>query len=202
MKKIKSNWFYIKNFKMNSLFWRTFIIIVLLLIVPFVSLSVVFYSKTFKTMRDEISTENSSLLSSASSIIDDTLIECDTMSSYMASNESVQLYMLNGKNTDSFSALVRLSKTLPIIYKYIDSIYIYSESFDSVLSNGMSLPSDEFADMNWLDGYKSINNQTDKNQYCEYGTHTDYSIQCCLCHQFTKAVLYICCNACQDKILI
>lgn len=159
MKKIKSNWFYIKNFKMNSLFWRTFIIIVLLLIVPFVSLSVVFYSKTFKTMRDEISTENSSLLSSASSIIDDTLIECDTMSSYMASNESVQLYMLNGKNTDSFSALVRLSKTLPIIYKYIDSIYIYSESFDSVLSNGMSLPSDEFADMNWLDGYKSINNQ-------------------------------------------
>lgn len=159
MKKIKSNWFYIKNFKMNSLFWRTFIIIALLLILPFVSLSIVFYSRTFKTMRNEISAENSSMLSSAGSIIDDTLIECDTMSSYIASNESSQLFMLNGRSSDSFLSLLKLAKTLPIIYKYIDSIYIYSDNSESVLCDEVSTPADEFADMNWLDGYKSINSQ-------------------------------------------
>ena len=157
MKKIKNNWFYIKNFRMNSLFWRTFIIVSLLLIMPFVSLSIVFYSKTFKTMRNEIAAENSSMLNSAVNIIDDTLIECDTMSNYIASNESAQLFMLNGNNSDSFSALARLAKTLPIIYKYIDSIYIYSESLGSVISNEISTPADSFVDMNWLDGYKVIN---------------------------------------------
>ena len=156
MKRIKNNWFYIKNFKMNRLFWRTFIIISLLLIVPFVSLSAIFYSTTFKTMRNEIAAENSSMLNSAVNIIDDTLIECDTMSSYIAINESAQLFMLNGNNSDSFSSLTRLAKTLPIIYKYIDSIYIYSERLDSVITNEISTSSDSFDDMNWLEGYKSI----------------------------------------------
>ena len=159
MKKIKSNWSYIHNFSMNSLFWRTFIIISLLLIVPFVSLSVIFNSKTFKNMRNEISAENASALSSAANILDDTLIECDTMSTYIAGNESTQLFALNGYTRDAFFDILRLAKTLPIIYKYIDSIYIYSERLGVVMSNEISSPADEFSDMGWLENYGTVSNQ-------------------------------------------
>lgn len=159
MEKFKSNWSYIRNFSLNSLFWRTFIIISLLLIVPFVSLSIIFNSKTFKNMRNEISAENASTLSSAANIVDDTLIECDTMSTYIAGNESTQLFALNGYTRDAFSDMVRLAKTLPIIYKYIDSIYIYSERLGVVVSNENKFGADEFSDMGWLENYKSVANQ-------------------------------------------
>ena len=159
MEKFKSNWSYIRNFSLNSLFWRTFIIISLLLIVPFVSLSIIFNSKTFKNMRNEISAENASTLSSAANIVDDTLIECDTMSTYIAGNESTQLFALNGYTRDAFSDMVRLAKTLPIIYKYIDSIYIYSERLGVVVSNENKFGADDFSDMGWLENYKSVANQ-------------------------------------------
>ena len=110
-------------------------------------------------MRNEISAENASTLSSAANIVDDTLIECDTMSTYIAGNESTQLFALNGYTRDAFSDMVRLAKTLPIIYKYIDSIYIYSERLGVVVSNENKFGADEFSDMGWLENYKSVANQ-------------------------------------------
>ena len=157
MKKLKSNLKY--HFSKSSLFWRTFIIISLLLIVPFVSMSIIFTSNTLKNMRNEISSENASALKSAANILDDTLIECDTMSTYIAGNESTQLFALNGYTRDSFFDMVRLAKTLPITYKYIDSIYIYSERTDIIMSNEAFLYTDEFSDMGWLDDYQNVVNQ-------------------------------------------
>lgn len=156
---IKKNWNYIKNFKMNSLFWRTFIVMSLLLIVPFVSLSIIFYARQFNTMRNEITSENAVLLSSAGSIVDDTLNECDMMSSYIATNENAQLFTLNGIDTEAFTSLINLANTLPIIYQYIDSIYVYAEDFDCVYVNGIRNPTSSITDNNWLSDYRKISNQ-------------------------------------------
>lgn len=156
---IKKNWNYIKNFKMNSLFWRTFIVMSLLLIVPFVSLSIIFYARQFNTMRNEITSENAVLLSSAGSIVDDTLNECDMMSSYIATNENAQLFTLNGIDTEAFTSLINLANTLPIIYQYIDSIYVYAEDIDCVYVNGIRNPTSSITDNNWLSDYRKISNQ-------------------------------------------
>ncbi len=156
---IKKNWNYIKNFKMNSLFWRTFIVMSLLLIVPFVSLSIIFYARQFNTMRNEITSENAVLLSSAGNIVDDTLNECDMMSSYIATNENAQLFTLNGIDTEAFTSLINLANTLPIIYQYIDSIYVYAEDFDCVYVNGIRNPTSSITDNNWLSDYRKISNQ-------------------------------------------
>lgn len=156
---IKKNWNYIKNFKMNSLFWRTFIVMSLLLIVPFVSLSIIFYARQFNTMRNEITSENAVLLSSAGSIVDDTLNECDMMSSYIATNENAQLFTLNGIDTEAFTSLINLANTLPIIHQYIDSIYVYAEDIDCVYVNGIRNPTSSITDNNWLSDYRKISNQ-------------------------------------------
>ena len=81
------------------------------------------------------------------------------MSTYIAGNESTQLFALNGYTRDAFSDILRLAKTLPIIYKYIDSIYIYSERLGVVMSNEIRSPADEFSDMGWLENYGTVSNQ-------------------------------------------
>lgn len=159
MKRIKNSWLYIKHFKMNSIFLRTFLLIAVLIIVPFLILSIMFYSNTIRNLREEITLENSSILDSSVNIIDRTLTECDMMSSSIANNESAQMFMINNINTDSFRSLAQLAKTLPIVYKYIDSVYIYSDLYNSVIMDENPIPLDEFSDSGWLDGYKSVNSQ-------------------------------------------
>lgn len=158
-KRIKKNWPYIKKFRFDSLFWRSFIIVSLLLIVPFVSLSIIFYSRQFGSMLNEIMTENNVLLHSAQDIVDDSLTECDSMSSYIATAESTQLYTINGTVTDSFSVMAELTRSLPIIYHYIDSVYIYAEHFNSIHTSGSVIPLEQLKDNNWLSSYNEINNQ-------------------------------------------
>lgn len=158
-KKIKKNWPYIRKFRLDSLFWRSFLIVSILLIVPFVSLSVVFYSKQFGSMLNEIMNENNVLLSSAKDIVDDSLIECDSMSSYIATAESTQLYTINGTVTDSFSVMAELTRSLPVIYHYIDSVYIYSEKFNSIHTSGSIIPLSQLNDNSWLSSYDEISNQ-------------------------------------------
>ena len=136
LKKIKNTWPYIKKFRLDSLFWRSFIIVSLLLIIPFVSLSIVFYSKQFGNMRNEIMNENLLILNSAKEIVDDSLTECDSLSSYIATNESTQLYTINGIASDSFSVIAGLARSLPVIYQYIDSVYIYAENIGVVQTAG------------------------------------------------------------------
>ena len=133
MNKIKNIWFNIRHFKFNSIFLRTFLFITALTVIPFIVLSIMFYSNTLKNIREEIALENSYIFDNSVNIIDRTLMEVDTLSSSLASNESTQLYTINNVSTDSFKTISRLAKTLPIIYRYIDSIYIYSEPTDTVI---------------------------------------------------------------------
>ena len=155
----KDNWFYIKNFKMNSLFWRTFLIISLLLVVPFTSLGVVFYANTYNTLKDEIVLENSSMLDGTKNVIENTLNECDMMSSYIAINDSMQGFMLGTQTSESFRDLTKLATTIPLIYKYIDSVYIYSEINDSVFVGEKNMPMNELSDTGWIDGYKELDSR-------------------------------------------
>lgn len=160
MNRLRDNWSYIKHFKMNSIFLRTFLFISLLTIVPFLILSIMFYTTSFKNVREEITLENSSILDSSVSIIDRTLMECDMMSSSLASNESTQLFTINNTSTDSFKTVTGLAKTLPMIYTYIDSVYIYSEPASSIIVSENIQPVSDYTDTDWLDSYKKVNSPT------------------------------------------
>lgn len=160
MNKLRDNWSYIKHFKMNSIFLRTFLLIALLTIVPFLILSIMFYATNFRNVREEITLENSSILDSSVNIIDRTLMECDMMSSSLASNESTQLFTINNVSTDSFKTVTGLAKTLPMIYTYIDSIYIYSEPTDSIIVSENIQPVSDYADTDWLDDYDKVTSPT------------------------------------------
>lgn len=156
MNKIKNIWFNIRHFKFNSIFLRTFLFITALTVIPFIVLSIMFYSNTLKNIREEITLENSYIFDNSVNIIDRTLMEVDTLSSSLASNESTQLYTINNVSTDSFKTISRLSKTLPIIYRYIDSIYIYSEQTDTVIMDNNSIPLSDLSDTDWINAYRAV----------------------------------------------
>lgn len=115
-----------------------------------------FYSNTLKNIREEITLENSYMFDNSVNIIDRTLMEVDTLSSSLASNESTQLYTINNVSTDSFKTISRLAKTLPIIYRYIDSIYIYSEQTDTVIMDNNSIPLSDLSDTDWINAYRAV----------------------------------------------
>lgn len=156
MNKIKNIWFNIRHFKFNSIFLRTFLFITALTVIPFIVLSIMFYSNTLKNIREEITLENSYMFDNSVNIIDRTLMEVDTLSSSLASNESTQLYTINNVSTDSFKTISRLAKTLPIIYRYIDSIYIYSEPTDTVIMDNNSIPLSDLSDTDWINAYRAV----------------------------------------------
>ena len=156
MNKIKNIWFNIRYFKFNSIFLRTFLFITTLTVIPFIVLSIMFYSNTLKNIREEITLENSYIFDNSVNIIDRTLMEVDTLSSSLASNESTQLYTINNVSTDSFKTISRLAKTLPIIYRYIDSIYIYSEPTDTVIMDNNSIPLSDLSDTDWISAYHAV----------------------------------------------
>ena len=156
MNKIKYIWFNIRHFKFNSIFLRTFLFITALTVIPFIVLSIMFYSNTLKNIREEITLENSYIFDNSVNIIDRTLMEVDTLSSSLASNESTQLYTINNVSTDSFKTISRLAKTLPIIYRYIDSIYIYSEQTDTVIMDNNSIPLSDLSDTDWINAYRAV----------------------------------------------
>ena len=156
MNKIKNIWFNIRHFKFNSIFLRTFLFITALTVIPFIVLSIMFYSNTLKNIREEIALENSYIFDNSVNIIDRTLMEVDTLSSSLASNESTQLYTINNVSTDSFKTISRLAKTLPIIYRYIDSIYIYSEPTDTVIMDNNSIPLSDLSDTDWISAYRAV----------------------------------------------
>lgn len=156
MNKIKNIWFNIRHFKFNSIFLRTFLFITALTVIPFIVLSIMFYSNTLKNIREEIALENSYIFDNSVNIIDRTLMEVDTLSSSLASNESTQLYTINNVSTDSFKTISRLAKTLPIIYRYIDSIYIYSEPTDTVIMDNNSIPLSDLSNTDWISAYHAV----------------------------------------------
>lgn len=156
MNKIKNIWFNIRHFKFNSIFLRTFLFITVLTVIPFIVLSIMFYSNTLKNIREEITLENSYIFDNSVNIIDRTLMEVDTLTSFLASNESTQLYTINNVSTDSFKTISRLAKTLPIIYRYIDSIYIYSEQTDTVIMDNNSIPLSDLSDTDWINAYRAV----------------------------------------------
>lgn len=156
MNKIKNIWFNIRHFKFNSIFLRTFLFITALTVIPFIVLSIMFYSNTLKNIREEITLENSYIFDNSVNIIDQTLMEVDTLTSSLASNESTQLYTINNVSTDSFKTISRLAKTLPIIYRYIDSIYIYSEPTDTVIKDNNSIPLSDLSDTDWINAYRAV----------------------------------------------
>ncbi|BCJ93870.1 sensor histidine kinase YesM [Anaerocolumna cellulosilytica] len=160
MKKKNNIWSYIKNYKFNSMFIRTFLLVFIMFSIPFFLLNDLYYRDVERIAKDEIIMENNSLLYGVRDISDTILSDCDMLCTYISYNDNVQMFMVNDWFTDlnskSMKEFTQLVKAIPLIYKYIDSIYVYSEYNNSVYIGERKSPLKELKDISWLEEYNKL----------------------------------------------
>lgn len=155
----RSIWTYIKNYKLNSMFIRSFLIVFALFSIPFLMFSVMYYNNLKSATYQDIEKENTSLVYEIRDLTDSVFSQCDSLATYIANNVQTQMFALNRiytgtENLNSFSNLIQ---ALPLIFDHIDSIYVYSGAADTVFSaDGKISQSDQFADNTWLSAAKTV----------------------------------------------
>lgn len=160
MKKKNYTWSYIKSYKFNSMFIRNFLLVFIMFSIPFFLLNDLYYRNVERIAKDEIIMENNSLLYGVRDISDTILSDCDMLCTYISYNDNVQMFMINDWFTDinskSMKEFLQLVRALPLIYKYIDSIYVYSEYNQSVYIGERKSPIKELKDISWLEEYNKL----------------------------------------------
>lgn len=159
-------WHYIKSYKFNSIFIRNFLIIVLptILLVLFISTSI--YNYYSINIKEEIKTANINGLSKIKNMVDKTLLDCDRLSIWLASDPDIKILMsykeLNIKEFDTFlkyQNLFKIMKVIPATNDFISSAYVYLQNSNFVLStdeNSVDFP--HFPDQDWISSYKEQKN--------------------------------------------
>ena len=154
----------IKNYKANSIFVKCFVIEILLTVLPFCILSMFYYSHVKKTTVDTVTSGTMFALSEISDISDTILNECDMMCSYIANTDRVQMFMVNDwffeSDNRTLGEIDELIRGLPLIYKYVDSVYVYSEFNNLIYNSGKWGTPEEFGDTAWMDAYDKVEYQS------------------------------------------
>lgn len=150
----------IKNYKSNSLFVKIFILEILFVLIPFLALSMFYYNNTKGITRNSIEKENSLVIYEISDITDTILRECDRLCTYVSNTDRVQMFMMNDwfSNSQSMGDIDGFLRSLPLIYEYIDSMYIYSEFNDQIYNGGRWSSTSEFKDIAWMESYAYVDN--------------------------------------------
>lgn len=160
MNKRNKVWSNIKSFRFNSMFVRMFLLIFTMFSIPFFILSGLYYRNVTRITKEEIMIENNARLYGVRDISDTILSYCDRMCAYISTNDTVQMFMVNdwftGLDSQSQKELTQLVKMLPLVYQYMDSVYVYSEFNESVYYGQRIMPLDELKDLSWMEEYKAL----------------------------------------------
>ena len=164
MDKRKNIWHYIKNYKFNSLFYRSFLLILLLLLIPFLSISYIYTRSVTKITNDQIALENFSLAEGVKNAMDTVVQECEMLTIHIVNNENVRMFMLNDWFNDihsgAFGDFTQFINAIPMIYRYVDSVYIYSELNDAVFAGEKKTTLSGMRDNSWLEAYIADDSRT------------------------------------------
>lgn len=151
-------WKYIKNYRFNSIFFKNFRLLLLLLVFPLAIITAIAYYSYSNISEKEISYANTTSLSRVKDIMDMIMSDTNKQSIWIASYKDVPFFM-NSSDIDDRTFFTPkdihdLITMFTLTYEYLDSIHVYSEKSDNVLSLRGSGNIKEFYDSTWLQSYK------------------------------------------------
>ena len=143
----------------KSLFVKSFLLIFILVNVPVLAISVVIFQYSNRVLINEIGSNNEKNLLRIRDLTDSIFHESDMMASKIMLDSSVQIFMLSEEPATLVNNLnqnvQKLLSDYSDIYKYIDSIYVYSSISHHVITNNYIRSFDEFDDQTWIDDYRN-----------------------------------------------
>lgn len=134
-------WQYIKHYKFNSLFFRSFVLVMLLSFLPLAAISSFVYHYNDSIMREEIGRGALNDLTRTRDIVDIILSEMEILAVRIGSNPDVDLFFRSDLSYPAeYQSVMRTHRiqqvlqTSKVTSSYIDSILLYSDKNEYVLS--------------------------------------------------------------------
>lgn len=166
----------IKNYKLNSLFVRNFILIFLVVMIPLDVLSLFFHDKNSKFMYNEISRTNQNYANTVRNITDTIMKESRSLTINTALLDRVVRYVSSPSPEDSpaTATLIEYCNSYTNTLNYLHSIYIYGEESNTILTDHGVFDFKIFSDIGWYEEYQTINKEETiiltraKNNYYPY----------------------------------
>jgi len=157
----RTTWQYIKDNKFNSLIIKYFAIIICIIIVPFSIISYFNTNNMKQIITNEINTSSLTTLSGSGNIIDNCIRQADVLATNISLQKNVNLFMYSSNtseiidyNYDRIKDYIALNG---IIFSYIDSIYVYSEKNNTVVTKNDITMLENFGDTTWLSSLQKTN---------------------------------------------
>lgn len=163
MKERSNVWFYIKHFKIHSIFLRNFLIIVCLMILPVAGMSAAVYVVYDNVIQEEIGAVHHIALSRLRDMIDMTIREVDEFALQVAADEAAaRLFAEPRPDAADFALFNQINllrqKITPankLSGQFINSVYLYADTSGYVLSTNLGLwDALWFLDSGWLAEYE------------------------------------------------
>jgi len=153
-------WKSIRKYKLNSVFVKNFVFILLLIMLPLSVITLFIYRYFNEITEEEIKNMHQASLIKVKDTTDMIINECNTISLRIITDNNTLLYMLSSETLSNevvypnpVDFLNYLIKTFTLTSDYIDSIYMYSENKDYVISNHGSASLSSFYDNSWHKSY-------------------------------------------------
>ena len=164
-------WYYIKNYKLNSIFIKNLFIVLIFVITPLLIMSYTFDKNIKSIITKDIYELNLSSLKKTQDVVDNIFKEMELLIAHLSLQTNVQRFITSPNytnyilQTDTSQEHVRMGPSAAdsiidnsirdrinqyvYVYSYIDSVYVYSQSNNHVISNRATSPLQEFPDRRW-----------------------------------------------------
>lgn len=191
-----SIWTYVKNYKFNSLLIKNFLLIFLLLTLPFSLFHYYVFKYNHELMREEIGRANTGELTRIRDTLDLIIEEVERLTVRLAFNQDVQLFagqdVIQAPLVYSDAARIRrlqeLLKLSTLTNPYIQSIYLYGNESDYLLGEASAGKLDKYDHDWWLSTYlqekdnkqlwsRTLNYDTESGSVRDYSIHLFRSLQ-------------------------
>lgn len=146
---------YLTNYKTQSIIFKNFLMILLVVILPISLLFFIIYRNYVNTTERKFDEIYRQQLSNTATVFDNIYAETRLFTYTLASNPNLIDFMCASADA-KLSAKSDYSKILGtsyITYPYVESIYLYSDVNRYVLSNGVNDKVENFKDKSWLSRY-------------------------------------------------
>ncbi len=158
----------VKKYGYNSILLRQYIIsLSIIIIVTIFVYTSIFYSIQ-QLFKNEIVRNNHESLLKVKNTIDGILKDTKNMAEYLCVNDITQLHIISKKNdyiiNDLNNKLMDLIKSYMLVNQYLNSITIYSENNDIVITEKNIFSEKNLEDFKWYKEYKN-SNETGINIY-------------------------------------
>ncbi len=148
--------YFLKAYGLNSIFFKNLIKILAVFLIPILIIVFLCYNYFTASLKRNIDSESIKNICTLTAVIDNIILETKQNTVQLSLDNTVELFMqdANYQHQLSYDEVIQ-NKILNItnIYSYIDSIYVFSEINNNIITYEGISAADTFSDKNWLSDY-------------------------------------------------